>query len=133
MNQAYVYVADNTLNTTDIEQQSIAYHKISEAPISDNIHGLYFTLDQPQEVAIAFQVDIANGPSAQEFRAKRLALLSYGGSTAIESVEKDSDARPDFSAPAQYYSITGAQLSGAPQQGMFIMRQNGNAFKIFRK
>jgi len=134
MNLGYVYVANATLDTDDIEQEAIAYHKISEAPISDNIHGLYFTLDQPQEVVVAFQVDIANGPSAQEFRAKRLALLAYNPSTPIQSVENaTSPARPDFNAPAQYYSVTGAQLSGAPRQGIFIMRQGGNAYKIYRK
>jgi alpha-L-fucosidase len=134
MNLGYLYVADATLNTTDIERQAIAYHKISEAPISDNIHGLYFTLDQPQELVIAFQVDIANGPSAQEFRAKRLALLSYSVGTGIDSVENGANAvAPDFNAPAQYYSVTGVQLNAAPRQGMFIMRQGGNTFKVYRK
>ena len=133
MNLGYLYVADATLNTTDIEQQSIAHCKIAEATASDNAYGLYFTLDQPQEVVVAFQTDIANGPARQEFRVKRIEFYSYTQQTGIESVEKNSDARPDFNAPAQYYSITGAQLNGASQQGMFIMRQNGNAFKIFRK
>ena len=134
MNLGYVYVANTTLNTTDIEQQSIAYHKIAEAPISNDIHGLYFTLEEPQEVVIAFQVDIENGPATQEFRAKKLALLSYNASTVIGSVEKDGvDAAPDFTAPATYFSITGQQLNNAPAHGLFIMRQNGATFKLYKK
>ena len=133
MNLGYLYVADATLNTTDIEQQSIAHCKIAEATAGDNAYGLYFTLDQPQEVVVAFQTDIANGPARQEFRVKRIEFYSYTQQTGIESVEKDSDARPDFNAPAQYYSVTGTQFSGAPRQGMFIMRQGGNTFKIYKK
>ena len=134
MNLGYVYVANTTLNTADIEQRSIAYHKIAEAPISNDIHGLYFTLDESQEVVIAFQVDIENGPATQEFRAKKLALLSYNASTGIESVEKDgADATPDFTAPATYFSITGQQLNSVPAHGLFIMRQNGATFKLYKK
>ena len=133
MNLGYLYVADATLNTTDIEQQSIAHCKIAEATAGDNAYGLYFTLDQPQEVVVAFQTDIANGPARQEFRVKRIEFYSYTQQTGIGFVEKDSDARPDFNAPAQYYSVTGARLSGAPRQGMFIMRQGGNTFKIYRR
>ena len=134
MPYGYVYVANTTLNTDEIEQQSIAHHKISSAPSGDNPYGLYFTLDEPSEVVIAFQADIANGPAKSEFRAKRLSLLSYSVGTGIDSVEDGANAAaPDFNAPAQYYSITGVQLNAAPRQGMFIMRQGSNTFKVYRK
>lgn len=134
MNLGYMYVANNTLNTTEIDTQSIAYYRIADCKMDGNFHGLYFTLDEPQEVVIAFQVDVQNGPSTQEFRASEIVLYSYGQNTSIESVEKDGahKAVPNFRAPAQYYSITGQQLNAAPRKGLFIMRQGGNTFKIFR-
>ena len=132
MELGYVYVADATLRTTDIEQQAIAHCKIAEASAGDNAYGLYFTLDEPQEVVVAFQADIANGPARQEFRVKRIEFYSYTQQTGIEPIEKNCDARPNFNEPALYYSITGVQLNGAPDQGMFIMRQNGNTFKLYR-
>ena len=134
LGSAYIYVADAPLNTTDITTQSIAYYPIMDSKNDGNYYGLYFTLDKAQDVVLAFQVDIQNGRDTQEFRASKVVLLSYNGSTSIDTVEDAADkATPDFSAPAQYYSITGQQLNTAPQQGLFIMRQGGNSFKIYRK
>ena len=133
MNNAYIYVADAPLSTTDISTQSIAYSPISSASADGNVYGLYFTLEEDKEVILAFQTDIENGPNTQEFRASKVSLLSYTTDTSIDDIIDSNKVMPDFNAPATFYSITGVKLNEAPRKGIFIMRQGGNTYKVRRK
>ena len=132
MNNAYIYVADAPLNTTDISTQSIAYSPVSSASADGNVYGLYFTLEEDKEVILAFQADIENGPNAQEFRESKVTLPSYTTDTSIDDIIDSDKVMPDFNAPATFYSITGVKLNEAPRKGLFIMRQGGNTYKIRR-
>ena len=77
--------------------------------------------------------DLTKGDATQEFRASEISLLKYketeGGGDKIDTVK----AVPDFNAPAEYYTIAGTRLDKEPSQGFFIMRQNGNTFKMYNR
>ena len=78
--QAYIFAASDIIQeTADIPAQCLAYDAISAAG-KDNttLRGIYFELDQPQQVVLGFQADLAAGATQQEFRASKVALVSYG-------------------------------------------------------
>ena len=93
--KAYLFVADGLINTAKIEEESIAYYPINNAAEGDNLYGLFFTLQEAQDVVIGFQADLNNGSDTQEFRCKGVKLLYYGEINAkkvaelIEEIEEN--------------------------------------------
>ena len=85
--QAYIFAATEPLVTNDIPTQSLAFDPIANAG-NDNttFRGIYFELDQPQEVLLGFQADLANGAAEQEFRASKVKLIRYGILNGISPV-----------------------------------------------
>ena len=82
LNAAYIFVSDELIPTSEMEKASLAYININECQSGDgNTYGLYFTLDEEQEVYIGFQADLANGSGTQEFRAETVSLLKYSDMT----------------------------------------------------
>ncbi|MBQ9362824.1 MAG: alpha-L-fucosidase [Bacteroidaceae bacterium] len=77
--QAYIFAAAKPLATADIPAQSIAYDPIADAG-KDNttFRGIYFELDEPQDVLLGFQADLSSGAGEQEFRASKVKLVRYG-------------------------------------------------------
>ncbi|MBQ6965705.1 MAG: alpha-L-fucosidase [Bacteroidaceae bacterium] len=94
LNEAYIFVSDQLLPTSQVTTRSLAYISINECANDGQTYGLYFTLPEAQEVYLGFQVDLANGSSTQEFRAETLSLLKYNDLTnavlqeLVESVEE---------------------------------------------
>lgn len=77
--EAYLFVSSEILPTEEIPENSIAYYAINNAPDRvEDWHGLYFTLPEEQDVYLGFQMNLNNGSSTQEFRAKAVKLLYYG-------------------------------------------------------
>ena len=74
---AFIFAADKVLSTDEIEDQSIAYAKITDAG-TGKFYGIYFTLSKEQDVVLGFQANMADGSSQQEFRIKEVTLLYYG-------------------------------------------------------
>lgn len=74
----YIFVAPNVCATSEIATQAIAYSSIQNAAINSlNYHGLVFTLDQEQEVALGWQMNLKDGANEQEMRVDRVLLLAY--------------------------------------------------------
>ena len=92
---AYMFVADALYGTADLPQQSIAYYPISEASEDRQLCGLWFKLDEEQEVYIGFQADLQNGAGEQEFRAEKVALyrLADANEYALENLLLDMDGQ----------------------------------------
>ena len=42
------------------------------------LYGISFTLTQPQEVVLGFQIDLKNSSATTEMRAETIKLLYYG-------------------------------------------------------
>ena len=87
--EAYIFAASDIIEqTSDIPSQSIAYDAIADAG-NDNstFRGIYFELDQPQQVLLGFQADLAAGATQQEFRASKVTLIGYGIATNIYDLE----------------------------------------------
>lgn len=115
--QAYIFAASEPLDTDDIPTQSIAYDPIADAG-KDNttLRGIYFELDQPQEVLLGFQADLASGAAQQEFRASKVSLIRFGA-TVDDGIHEITDAK--FS-PQGVYDLHGRRVlvpseSGHPQ------------------
>ena len=89
LNEAYIFAANQTLETSDIPELSIAYDKIADAGINNNgsYRGIYFELPEEQEVILGFQADLAGGAAEQEFRASKVQLIRFGTPDAIRSIE----------------------------------------------
>src|SRR5574344_1504079 len=100
--KGYIFAASNTLNTSEIPTQSIAYYAINHAGENDGLwHGVSFTLDKEQDVVLGFQVDLTNGSNEQEFRAKAVKLLYYGEIT----FDKVQELVANISDTLQYCKI----------------------------
>ena len=129
LHQAYLFAATQPLATSDIETQSIAWLDLNKRA-SDNTQydGIYFTLNEPAEVCLGFQANLADGSGQQEFRADKVLLYGYGIDTGIILQTAQSS-----SLSPEYYTLTGIRLRQAPQHGLFIVRQGSKTQKVFKK
>ena len=86
--EAYIFAASESLATADIPSQSVAYDPISDAG-KDNttFRGIYFELNEPQELMLGFQANLASGAAEQEFRASKVKLVRYGTTDGIRVME----------------------------------------------
>lgn len=91
LTEAYIFAASETLDTKDIPTQSIAFDPIADAS-KDNttFRGIYFELNEPQDVLLGFQADLSTGAAEQEFRASKVKLLYLGVPTGIGNVNSSS-------------------------------------------
>ena len=130
MDAAYTFAATETLATGDISQQSFAWMKIAECGTDGNYWGIWFTLDEPKEVLLGWQVDLLNGAATQEFRAIKVKLAKLDSNAdAIETIKVDADA----DAPVEIYSLQGIRLSSIPQHGFYFLRKGGKTLKCYRR
>jgi alpha-L-fucosidase len=130
LGSAYIFAADATLPTTDMEKTTIAYDKITNATSDGKFHGIYFTLPQKQDVVLGFQTDLLNGNAEQEFRAASVTLLSYNTADGIEDAHLNAT---DANSVPMYFTISGMRLSHAPHHGLYIEKQGTQVRKIFKK
>ena len=75
---AYIFAANKLYDTKEIPSKAIAHALLREATINGDYHGISFTLTQPQEVILGFQIDLKNGSTTKEMRAETIKLLYYG-------------------------------------------------------
>ena len=81
--KAYMFVASELLSTAKIPSESIAYYDISKCSTNGQHYGLYFTLEEDQDVYIGFQANLASGSAQQEFRADGVVLYRYADSEEV--------------------------------------------------
>lgn len=121
LNKAYIFVAPTVLATNDIATKAIAYKNISECQKDNGIfYGVNFTLDEPQEVVLGFQADLAGGSATQEFRADAVKLISY------KSLDPDDTSAighlQDLPvSESTYYDLTGRRLPASElKRGIYV-------------
>ena len=73
---AYIYVADEPLESNKITKNSIARLSISKCKEDDNFYGVNFTINEEKDVVLAFQFNLNSTYSEQEFRIKEVVLKS---------------------------------------------------------
>ena len=130
LDKAYIFAADEVLSTDDMEKKSIAYMSVGECSSDGNYWGIYFTLDEPQEVLLGWQADLLNGANAQEFRVEKVKLVKMGGSDVPDAIA-DSPADLDATAPVEIYTLQGIRLDAVPQHGFYIVKQGGKVMKKY--
>ena len=75
--KAYMFVSSELMTTAQIPTKSIAYYDISKCYSNGQHYGLYFTLEEDQDVYIGFQANLTSGGAQQEFRADGVVLYRY--------------------------------------------------------
>lgn len=128
LHAAYFFVSSELVPTSEIESNTIAYYNMNECAIDRNHHGLFFTLDAPQDVYIGLQADLSAGNNAQEFRISSIQLLQYGLANAIDITNADATVN---TAP-EFYSVSGVRLNAMPAKGVCIVKQGSRVFKVIR-
>lgn len=128
LTQAYLFASTQLLTTNAIEQESLAWRSFASGGDDSKYNGIYFTLDEPADVYLGFQVNLADGAGEQEFRADKVVLYGYGVQTGIETLNVS-----DANAPVQFYNLSGLRLQQAPTHGFYILRQGGTTRKLFAK
>jgi len=83
LNAAYMYVADKTYSTSLVPKHAMAYLSISDCAISEDTYGIYFRIEEEQEVVLCFQANLSAGATQQEFRAETVSLQRLDTPTAI--------------------------------------------------
>ncbi len=78
LSQAYIFASTSLLNTDEIPAKSIAFESIDKAGLDLSVRGIWFTLDEEQDVYLGFQANLKSGSGTQEFRAQKLVLRGYG-------------------------------------------------------
>ena len=126
LGRAYLFAASEPVATSEMEQQSLAWLNISSGGDDNKFNGIYFTLDQTQDVCLGFQANLADGSGQQEFRANKVVLYGYNVDTGIEEMRPNAAQR----SPAAYYSLSGTRLQQAPQHGFYIVREGGKTRKM---
>ena len=118
LNEAYIFAANQTLETSDIPELSIAYDKIADAGINNNgsYRGIYFELPEEQEVILGFQADLAGGAAEQEFRASKVQLIRFGTPDAIRSIESGQ-----VKTSHTQYDLNGRRIPFSHQKGISII------------
>ena len=118
--EAYIFAASEVLATADIPTQSLAYDRIADAGINSNtFRGIYFELDQPQDVVLGFQADLAAGAAEQEFRASNVKLISYGTPTGIGYAPQIVNGKSENS---EYFDLQGRRIvNRKSQKGLYIV------------
>ena len=115
--KAYIFAASETMRTADIPTRSIAFDPIADAG-KDNttFRGIYFELDQPQEILLGFQADLSNGAAEQEFRASKVKLVQYGDPEGIETFSMPTTGRQSV------YDLSGRRIPKGkmPKKGVVI-------------
>ena len=123
LSQAYIFAASETLDTDDIPAQSIAFDPIADAG-RDNItfRGIFFDLNEEQDVLLGFQADLSSGAAEQEFRASKIKLLYLGESTGIGKAI--SSSMPSSLRTSNSIFNLGGQFTGTDlnklQKGIYI-------------
>ncbi len=128
LGQAYLFAAAEPLPTTDIEQEAIAWHSFATGGDDSKYQGIYFTLDEPAEVCLGFQANLADGAGEKEFRADKVLLYGYGIDTGIETLSPAADCQRPY-----YFTLSGLRLQQAPKHGFYILRQGGHTRKLLAK
>ena len=127
---AYVFVADEVLPTAEIPTKSIAYMKMHDGASDKEFWGVYFTLEEKQEVVLGWQADLLNGYNQKEFRASKVKLAQYG----VDGVEEVIfDTVETANAPVEFYTLQGVRLNGAPTKGFYIVKQGAKALKFYKR
>ena len=127
--QAYLFAAEEPVATSEMETTSLAWRNISNGGDDSKYNGIYFTLDEPKDVCLGFQANLADGSSAQEFRADKVVLYGYSIDTGIDDVQRSSLTvqRPT------YYTLSGVRLQQPPTHGFYIVRQGNTMRKVMAK
>ena len=72
---AYVYVASEPVNTSEVTKKANAYLSMNSCANDGKFHGINFTLDSEQDVVFVFQANMQGGNANQEFRIDEVKLL----------------------------------------------------------
>lgn len=130
LKQAYIYAAANPLAAAETEKEAMAYYNISEAAISNDHYGIFFTLTEETTLCLGWNADLTTS-SQMEFRVKSLVLLkdpdqSYGVEDVVVEVQ-------DKNSPVRVYDLQGRMLneSRALLPGVYILRQGMNVKKVY--
>lgn len=118
LGDSYIFAATKPLPTADISTASIAYEPHGKASADGQFYGIYFTLDEAQDVLLGFQTDLT-GAAEQEFRVEAVKLLAYDVADAIEVVSSDTQKVPCFQDNA-IYDLCGRRVKN-PVHGIYIM------------
>ncbi|MGI6219705.1 MAG: alpha-L-fucosidase [Bacteroidaceae bacterium] len=136
LNNAYIFASTDTISTSLLERDAIAYYNMSNCAVDSKYYGIYFTIEEAQDVKLGFQTDLAHGSERQEFRISSVTLLKYtDDATGIEEipfVDPNGEAASESNEPASYYTVDGIKLPGEPAQGLYILRQNGKGTVIYK-
>lgn len=73
---AYMFVSTALCGTAEIPGKAIAYYPIANVTDDKQLCGLWFEIDEEQEVYIGFQANLLSGSGTQEFRAEQVALYA---------------------------------------------------------
>lgn len=109
--KAYTFASTDLLTTAKIPTQSIAFDDISTCGMDGLFYGVYFTLNEPQDIYLGFQANLASGSATQEFRAEavRLLTLPYDKPDGIESPTPDP-SREGMGETGAVYDLSGRRL-----------------------
>ncbi len=133
---AYFFAAEDTIPTNLLERDALAYYNMSNCAADSKYYGLYFTLEEAQDVILGFQADMSQGSEQQEFRISSVILLKYEDTaTDIEEIpfaDPGSTPTPGYDEPASYYTVDGIRLPAEPTHGLYIIRQNGKGSVIYK-
>ena len=126
LNRAYIFASDRLNSTSTIASKSIAYYDINSCKADGQFYGIFFTIEEEQDVFLGFQANLKDGSATQEFRATAVSLLKYDlpEPDAIEEIQH-STLNPQRS---MIYDLSGRRVT-TPTRGFFII----NGHKVFIK
>ncbi len=128
--EAYIYAATENVSTHDIPMQALAYDAIADAGKDNStFRGIYFELEQPQDVILGFQADLSGGAAEQEFRASKVKLVRFGKIDGVESPSRDL-GRDEGEEAGVLYDLSGRPIApGKASKGIVISNKGNKMLK----
>ena len=129
--EAYIYAATENVSTRDIPVQALACDAISDAGKDNStFRGIYFELEQPQDVILGFQADLSGGAAEQEFRASKVKLVRFGKIDGVESPSRDL-GRDEGEEAGVLYDLSGRPIAAGKASKGIVISNKGN--KMLKK
>lgn len=85
LHTGYIYAAKENMSTNEIPEKSLAYYPITKCVEGGDSYGIYFDVEEEQDIIVGFQADLQNGARQQEFRVSGVRLLQYDNSAVDAS------------------------------------------------
>lgn len=90
IDKAYIFAETQLVNTALISNNAMAYYDLAKCFTDGQFYGIYFNVEQTQDLFLGFQANLSRGSTKQEFLVSSVCLYKLNDAPdAIEEIKPD--------------------------------------------